>query len=285
LSGTSTPSAPAKRGKRPVRWLHYLQNLVLYVATALIFGPILWLILTGFKTDGAAYELPPKILFSPTLEQYSAALQQFWDPFFNSVVVVGASTIICLLLGVPAAFALTFYSTRASEGIVFWFITTKALPYVAVLVPLFIIFNTFELLDTVWVLIIVFVGMNTPIVVWMMYQFMKDLPKEILEAAQVDGVRTWQMLVQIVIPLTRAGIAATAMLCVVFAWNEFLFSVSFTATEWQPLSVAVAAQQSSRGTFWAQLSAFTSLAIIVPVIVGWLTQKQLVRGLTTGAVK
>jgi sorbitol/mannitol transport system permease protein len=141
------------------------------------------------------------------------------------------------------------------------------------------------LLDTVWVLIIVFVGMNTPIVVWMMYQFMKDLPRGILEAAQVDGVSLSQMLMQIVIPLTRAGIASTAMLCVIFAWNEFLFSVSFTAIEWQPLSVAVAAQQTARGQFWAQLSAFTTLAIIVPVIVGWLTQKQLVRGLTSGAVK
>ncbi|MBX6765362.1 MAG: carbohydrate ABC transporter permease, partial [Rubrobacteraceae bacterium] len=101
----------------------------------------------------------------------------------------------------------------------------------------------------------------------------------------VDGVRLWGMLWRIVIPLTRAGLAATAMLCVIFAWNEFLFSVSFTAIKWEPLSVAVAAQQTSRGQFWAQLSAFTTLAIAVPVVVGWLTQKQLVRGLTSGAVK
>ena len=101
----------------------------------------------------------------------------------------------------------------------------------------------------------------------------------------MDGVNLFQMLWRIVIPLTRAGIASTAMLCVIFAWNEFLFSVSFTAIEWQPLSVAVAAQQTSRGQFWAQLSAFTTLAIMIPVVVGWLTQKQLVRGLTTGAVK
>jgi polyol transport system permease protein len=250
-----------------------------------IFGPIFWLILTGFKESAAAYALPPQILFTPTLEQYASAMGDFWAPFLHSVIIVGVSTVICLLLGVPAAFALSFYHANNNESIVFWFITTKALPQVAVLVPLFVIFRTLQVLDTVWVLIIVFVGMNTPIVVWMMYQFMKDLPREILEAAQVDGVKLSQMLLQIVIPLTRAGIASTAMLCVIFAWNEFLFSVSFTSIAWQPLSVAVAAQQTSRGQFWAELSAFTTLAIIVPVIVGWLTQKQLVRGLTSGAVK
>ncbi len=280
----SSASSSTKQ-KKPIRWGHYLQNILLWVAVVVIFGPIFWLIVTSFKTNAAAYALPPQILFSPTLEQYTSALQSFWSPFFNSVIIVGASTVISLLLGVPAAFALSFYASRRNEGIVFWFITTKALPQVAVLVPLFIIFRTLQLLDTVWVLIIVFVGMNTPIVVWMMYQFMKDIPRGILEAAQVDGVSLSQMLLRIVIPLTRAGIASTAMLCVIFAWNEFLFSVSFTSVDWQPLSVAVAAQQTSRGQFWAQLSAFTSLAIIVPVIVGWLTQKQLVRGLTSGAVK
>jgi sorbitol/mannitol transport system permease protein len=258
---------------------------VLYLAVVVIFGPIFWLIVTSFKTDAAAFALPPQILFSPTLEQYRSALQDFWSPFLNSVIIVGTSTIICLVLGVPAAFALSYYENRRNEGIVFWFITTKALPYVAVLVPLFVIFRSLRLLDTAWALIIVFVGMNTPIVVWMMYQFMRVLPREILEAAQVDGVKLWQMLWRIVIPLTRAGIASTAMLCVIFGWNEFLFSVSFTALEWQPLSVAVAAQETARGQFWAQLSAFTTLAIIIPVIVGWLTQRQLVRGLTTGAGK
>lgn len=278
-------SGAAVKHKSPIRWGHYLQNALLWGAVVVIFGPIFWLVVTSFKTDAAAYELPPQLLFTPTLEQYAAALQSFWGPFLNSVIIVGSSTIICLILGVPAAFALSFYASKRNEGIVFWFITTKALPQVAVLVPFFVIFRELQLLDTVWVLIIVFVGANTPIVVWMMYQFMKDLPRGILEAAQVDGVSLSQMLMQIVIPLTRAGIASTAMLCVIFAWNEFLFSVSFTAIEWQPLSVAVAAQQTARGQFWAQLSAFTTLAIIVPVVVGWLTQKQLVRGLTSGAVK
>lgn len=275
----------SKRTKSPIRWGHYLQNLVLYLAVVVIFGPVFWLVLTSFKTDGTALALPPKILFIPTLEQYQAALQTFWGPFFNSVLIAGVSTIICLALGIPAAFALSFYDNPRNEGILFWFITTKALPYVAVLIPLFLIFRTLRLLDTPWVLIIVFVGMNTPIVVWMMYQFMKDVPKGIIEAAQVDGVKLWQMLWRIVMPLTRPGIAATAMLCLVFAWNEFLFSVSFTGIEWQPLSVALAAQQTARGQFWAQLSAFTTLAIIVPVIVGWLAQKQLVRGLASGAEK
>ena len=279
-------SIPASsKNTRPTPWVHYLQNAVLYLAVAVIFGPIFWLIVTGFKTNAQAYALPPQILFTPTLEQFTSALESFWSPFFNSLFMVGTSTLICLLLGVPAAFALSYFYSPRNESIVFWFITTKALPLAAVLTPLFVIFRSLRLLDTPWALIIVFTGMNTPIVVWMMYQFMKDLPRGIMEAAQVDGVNLFQMLWRIVIPLTRAGIASTAMLCVIFSWNEFLFSVSFTAIDWQPLSVAVAAQQTSRGQFWAQLSAFTTLAILVPVVVGWLTQKQLVRGLTTGAVK
>ncbi len=281
---SSVPAA-SKKGGRPTPWVHYVQNAVVYLAVVVIFGPIFWLILTSFKTDAAAYTLPPQILFTPTLEQYTSALQSFWAPFFNSLFIVGVSTLICLLLGIPAAFALSYFHNPRNESIVFWFITTKALPLAAVLTPLFVIFRSLRLLDTPWALIIVFTGMNTPIVVWMMYQFMKDLPRGIMEAAQVDGVSLFQMLFRIIIPLTRAGIASTAMLCVIFSWNEFLFSVSFTAIEWQPLSVAVAAQQTARGQFWAQLSAFTTLAILVPVIVGWLTQKQLVRGLTTGAVK
>lgn len=282
MNSATTTRAKSRRG---VRWSHHVQNLILYLAVIVIFGPIFWLIVTSFKTEADAYAMPPKVFFSPTLVEYHGALESFWAPFFHSVFMVGISTILSLILGVPAAFALSHYQSRRNESIVFWFITTKALPPVAVMIPLFVIFRELRLLDTPWALIIVFTGMNTPIVVWMMYQFIKDLPPGIIEAAQVDGVRLWGMLWRIVIPLTRSGLAATAMLCVIFAWNEFLFSVSFTAIKWEPLSVAVAAQQTSRGQFWAQLSAFTTLAIAVPVVVGWLTQKQLVRGLTSGAVK
>lgn len=280
----SSVPAPSNRRKK-VPWSHYLQNLILYLAVVVVFGPIFWLIVTSFKTEAAAYAIPPKIFFSPTFEEYRRALGDFWSPFSRSVFIVGVSTLVSLILGIPAAFALSYYESERNDGIVFWFISTKAMPLAAVLIPLFVIFRTLHLLDTAWVLIIVFIGMNTPIVVWMMRQFMRNVPRGIMDAAEVDGVTLWQMLWRIVIPLTRAGIAATAMLCVIFAWNEFLFSLSFTATSWNPLSVAVSAQQTSRGQYWAQLSAFTTLAIIVPVLVGWLTQKQLVRGLTSGAEK
>ena len=126
-------SVPASsENRRPIRWSHYLQNLLLYLAVVVIFGPIFWLILTGFKESAAAYALPPQILFTPTLEQYASAMGDFWAPFLHSVIIVGVSTVICLLLGVPAAFALSFYRANNNESIVFWFITTKALPQVAV---------------------------------------------------------------------------------------------------------------------------------------------------------
>lgn len=277
--------AVATHGRRRHTVGHYVQNVVLYAAVVVIFGPIAWMVFTSFKSEAAAYTMPPQIVVHLTLSEYAQALSGFLDPFLRSVLMVGVSTIISLALGIPAAFALTYYESKRNDGILFWFITTKALPQAAVVIPLFIIFRELHLLDTPWVLIIAYTGLNTPIVVWMMRQFMRDIPRGILEAAEVDGVSPWGMLLRVVIPLSRAGAAATAMLCIVFAWNEFLFSLSFTATSWDPLSVAVSAQQTSRGQYWAQLSAFTTLAIIVPVIVGWFTQKQLVRGLTAGAEK
>ena len=280
------PASPSKsQPSRHIRWGHHTQTLVLYIATILLVGPIWWMVVTSFKTEIDAYTMPPRIVFSPTLENYQSALASFWTPFWHSVVVVGGSTIASFVLGIPAAFALVYYAHRNNENVLFWFITTKALPAVAVLIPLFVIFKSLHLLDTPWALIILYTGMNTPLVVWMMHAFIAELPRDIMEAAQVDGLPTWRVIWNIVLPLTRSGMAATAMLCIVFAWNEFLFAVSYTATRWMPLPVAVAAQQSSHGLFWAKLSAFTTLAIIVPIEVGWVAQKQLVRGLTTGGIK
>ncbi len=287
MSTIAAPSttAPKRQRARRIPWGGYAQTLAVYAATVVLFGPILWLIVTGFKTEIDAYTLPPKVVFSPTLDNYRAALDSFWAPVFHSVVVVGVSTALALVLGILAAFALSYYVHPNNQNVVFWFLTTRAMPAVAVLIPLFVVFRVLHLLDTPWALIILYTAMNMPIVVWMMHAFISELPPAVLEAAQVDGVKLWQLLWYVVVPLTRAGIASTAMLCIVFAWNEFLFAVSYTATRWMTLPVAVASQQSAHGLFWAKLSAFTTLAIIVPVVVGWLTQKQLVRGLTAGGVK
>jgi sorbitol/mannitol transport system permease protein len=283
----STIAVPSRSKRRPRRipWDRSAQMIAIIAATVLMFGPILWLIVTSFKTEIDAYTLPPKVVFSPTLANYRDALQSFWAPLLHSVVVVGVSTAFSLVLGILAAFALSYYVHPNNQNVVFWFLSTKAMPAVAVLIPLFVVFRTLHLLDTPWALIILYTAMNMPIVVWMMHAFISELPSAVLEAAQVDGVNLWQLLWHIVVPLTRAGIASTAMLCIIFGWNEFLFAVSYTATRWMTLPVAVASQQSSHGLFWAKLSAFTTLAIIVPVVVGWLTQKQLVRGLTAGGVK
>lgn len=278
-----TESVVQKRRRRRKSVEHYVANLGLWISVLVIVGPLLWLVVTGFKTEGVAYAMPPRVFFTPTLEHYREVLSEIIGPFSRSLLAVGTSTAICLMLGVPAAFALTYFRNRRNDGIVFWFITTKALPQAAVLVPLFVIFRELDWLDTPWALVVGFVGLNTPIVVWMMRQFMRSIPRTVLEAAEVDGAPLWKLLLRIVVPLTRAGLAATAMLCFVFAWNEFLFSLSFTATSWDPLSVGVSSQQTARGQFWAKLSAFSTLAIIVPVIIGWFTQKQLVRGLAAGA--
>jgi sorbitol/mannitol transport system permease protein len=263
-----------------------LTTVVAYIVTILIVFPIAWMVLTGFKDEVSAYQMPPSLIFTPILDNLNEALNSnIMSYLSHSVVAVGASTIAALALGIPAAFALVWHPRKSNEGVLFWLISTKFMPAVGVLVPLYILFKDIHLLDTLLALIIVYTAVNLPLVVWIMYSFFSDIPKDLLEAGRVDGANDWQVLFRIILPIAVPGIAVAALLSVIFSWNEFLFAVTFTYTSAPTIPVFVSSYMTAEGLFWARMSMALSLAIVVPVLLGWAAQRQLIRGLTLGAVK
>ncbi|MBT2785376.1 MULTISPECIES: carbohydrate ABC transporter permease [unclassified Halomonas] len=251
-----------------------------------IFFPIFWMILTGFKTETAAIA-DPTLIFSPTLESYQAvhARSGYTRFALNSVAVAFGSTFFALLIAIPSAYAMAFLPTKRTKGTLLWMLSTKMLPSVGVLVPIYLIFRDVGLLDTRTGLIIVYTLMNLPIVVWMLYTFFKDMPKDILEAGRMDGASTLQEVCFLLLPLTLPGIASTGLLSVILSWNEAFWSLNLTTSKAAPLTAYIASFSSPEGLFWAKLSAASTMAIAPILILGWMTQKQMVRGLTFGAVK
>ena len=262
--------------------------IVIYVISITYFFPLLYMFLSGFKTEHQA--VMPAIFFNPTLETYRRVL---FDPSMirslqNSLFQVFFGTSLSLLLGIPAAFALVFgnLKKRVSAGKYYlWFVTTILLPPVAVIIPLFTWFQRFHLINTPYGLLIAYVGFHTPIVVWMVHSFFSDLPKEIFEAAEIDGCSKIQRLVRIAIPLARMGIGSAALLVAVFIWNEFFLGFNLTGPPTSTLPVYMARFREQQGMFVAQLSAASTISVLPAIVLGWLSQKALVKGLVTGAVK
>ncbi|UYG07475.1 carbohydrate ABC transporter permease [Halomonas sp. M4R1S46] len=252
----------------------------------LIFFPIFWMVLTGFKTEAEAIA-EPSLVFSPTLESYAEVQNRAGYAKFaiNSVVVAFGSTLLALLIAIPAAYSMAFLPTRRTKGTLLWMLSTKMLPPVGVLVPIYLLFRDVGLLDTRTGLVIVYTLMNLPIVVWMLYTFFKDMPKDILEAGRMDGAGTLQEVLYLLLPLTLPGIASTGLLSVILSWNEAFWSLNLTSSQAAPLTAYIASFSSPEGLFWAKLSAASTMAIAPILVFGWLTQKQMVRGLTFGAVK
>jgi|TARA_B100000700_G_scaffold267573_3_gene307505 sorbitol/mannitol transport system permease protein len=251
-----------------------------------IFFPIFWMIVTGFKTEAEAIA-DPSLIFSPTLENYAEVQSRAGYAKFalNSVVVAFGSTLLALLIAIPAAYSMAFLPTKRTKGTLLWMLSTKMLPPVGVLVPIYLLFRDTGLLDTRTGLVIVYTLMNLPIVVWMLYTFFKDMPKDILEAGRMDGAGTLQEVIYLLLPLTLPGIASTGLLAVILSWNEAFWSLNLTSSQAAPLTAYIASFSSPEGLFWAKLSAASTMAIAPILIFGWLTQKQMVRGLTFGAVK
>lgn len=258
-----------------------------YLIALIIFFPILWMVMTSFKTEGDAFAFPPTILFTPTLTNWQTALvdSNFLSHLTNTLIITLFSTLCALLLGVPAAYALAYYPTKRSEFTLSWLISTRMLPPVGIIVPMFIIFRDLGLRDTHLGLIIIYTAMNLPLVIWMMRSFFLDVPYEILEAGRIDGVTLWQEFRHIVIPLVMPGVFSTALLCLIFAWNEFFFAFNLSVTNAAPLSVYISSFKTAEGLFWAKMSAGATAAVLPVVIAGWFAQRQLVQGLTMGAVK
>ena len=253
----------------------------------LLFFPILWMALTGFKSETAAIATPPQILFSPTLENYVEvqARADYLHFALNSLVVSLGGTVLALLFAVPAAYSMAFHPTRRTRGTLLWMLSTKMLPPVGVLVPIYLVFRTLGLLDTRTGLVAIYALMNLPIVVWMLFTFFKEVPKEILEAGRMDGARTSGEFWFLLLPLSLPGIASTGLLSLILCWNEAFWSLNLTSSTAAPLTAFIASFSSPQGLFFAKLSAASTVAVAPILVFGWLSQRQLVRGLTFGAVK
>jgi sorbitol/mannitol transport system permease protein len=265
---------------------HALSGLTFLIAL-LVFFPIFWMFLTSFKTEADAYTDPPLLVFQPTLDHYQSALQQshYFDYLGNTVVITCFSALAALLLGVPAAYSLAYYPGKHSNFTLMWVMSTRMLPPVGVIVPLYIIFNNLGMFDSHLGMILLYTAMNLPLVIWMMRSFFVDLPYEILEAGRIDGATLIQELQRIVLPLALPGLMATTLLCFIFTWNEFFLAFNLTISKAAPLSVFIVSFKTSEGLFWARMSAAATITALPIIIAGWIAQRQLVRGLTAGAVK
>jgi sorbitol/mannitol transport system permease protein len=268
--------------KTPV-WVGVLGWLV----ALLIFFPIFWTFLTSFKTEIDAVQTPPMLFFEPTLENYAVVQQRANYVRFatNSVVISIGATVLGLALAIPAAYAMAFFPTKRTRGTLLWMLSTKMLPPVGVLVPIYLIFRDLGLIDSRTGLIIVYALMNLPIIVWMLFTFFKEVPASILEAGRIDGADVWGEIRHILLPLAVPGIASTALLSIILCWNEAFWSLNLTTSRAAPLTAFIASFSAPEGLFWAKLSAASTMAIAPILVLGWLSQRQLVRGLTFGAVK
>ena len=254
----------------------------------LIFFPILWTFLTSFKAEGDAIASPPAFLFFDwTLENYAEVQRRsnYLKHFLNSVTVALGSTFLAILVAVPAAWAMAFAPTKRTKDILMWMLSTKMMPPVGALIPIYLLFRDWGLLDSLPGLVCVLMLINLPIVVWMLYTYFREIPGDILEAARMDGASLGKEIIYVLAPMAVPGIASTLLLNIILAWNEAFWTLNLTAANAAPLTAFIASYSSPEGLFWAKLSAASTLAIAPILLLGWFSQRQLVRGLTFGAVK
>jgi sorbitol/mannitol transport system permease protein len=253
-----------------------------------IFFPVLWTVLTSFKTEGEAISLPPKfIFFDWTLENYYVVQERsnYLKFAMNSVFIALGSTLFALVIAIPAAWAMAFAPGKYTKDILMWMLSTKMMPPVGALIPLYLIFRDLGLLDTRGGIITVLMLLNLPIIIWMLYTYFKEIPAEILEASRMDGASIGKEMLYVLAPMAIPGIASTLLLNIILAWNEAFWTLSLTTKDAAPLTQFIASYSSPEGLFWAKLSAASTMAIAPILVLGWFAQKQLVRGLTFGTVK
>ncbi|GAA4551671.1 carbohydrate ABC transporter permease [Pseudonocardia xishanensis] len=275
--------APAHRGNRAGPALLTVLTWILGIG---FFFPILWMVLSAFKKETDAYTSPPTLFFTPTLEQFQTVFSSGIGPYLlNSLFATVMSTVFVLLFAVPAAYAVSLRPVKKTQDVLFFFISTKMLPVVAAIVPIYVVVNNIGMLDNIWTLVVLYTAMNLPIAVWMMRSFFQEVPKELLEAASMDGASLWRSMREVVLPVVSPGIAATSLICVIFAWNEFFFAVNLTAATAATVPVFLVGFITSEGLYFAKLCAAATMCALPVVIAGWIAQNKLVQGLSFGAVK
>ncbi len=264
-----------------------LVTLLGWGVALLMAFPIAWMVLTSLKTETDAIATPPLLAFQPGLTAYREVLARadYLAFALNSVAVSVGGTVVALALAIPAAYAMAFFPGPRTRSTLLWMLSTKMLPPVGVLVPIYLLFRSTGLLDTRTGLVGLYALSNLPIVVWMLFTFFKEVPREILEAGRMDRARPRAEVWHLLLPLALPGIASTGLLSVILCWNEAFWSLNLTAADAAPLTAFIASFASPEGLFFARLSAASTLAVAPILVFGWLSQRQLVRGLTFGAVK
>jgi len=283
----AAPSGARVVRKRPFDWALLIRATAAWLVTLLLVFPIIFLVMTAFKTELQAIHVPTLWFFTPTLENFHEVQERsnYLHYAYNSIITSVGSTLLGLAIAAPAAYSMAFFRTRRTRDILMWMLSTKMMPAVGALVPVYVLAQKSALLDTTLGLIIVFTLSNLPIMVWMLYSHFKDIPPEILEAARMDGAGVWGEFRYVLVPLGMGGLASTGLLCLVLSWNEAFWSLNLSAANAGTLAALIASYSSPEGLFWAKLSAASLLAIAPIVVFGWFSQKQLVQGLTFGAVK
>jgi sorbitol/mannitol transport system permease protein len=264
-----------------------IRTAAAWFVALLVFFPILFMVVTSFKTELQAISVPSVWLFHPTLENFTHVQERSDYLLYakNSLITSVVSTVLGLAIAAPAAYSMAFFPTKGTKNLLMWMLSTKMMPAVGALLPVYVMAQTAHLLDTKTALVIVFMLSNLPLMVWMLYSHFRDIPAEILEAARMDGATLWDEFRHVVLPLGLGGMASTGLLCLVLAWNEAFWALNLTAANAGTLAALIASYSSPEGLFWAKLSAASVLAIAPIVVFGWFSQKQLVQGLTFGAVK
>jgi sorbitol/mannitol transport system permease protein len=251
--------------------------------------PVAWTLLTSFKTeqDAAAQTFQHGL----TLDRYNDVSHStegtlsLATAFTNSLVVVLVSTTIVMLLALPAAYALAIRPVPKWRDVLFFFISTKFLPIVASIFPIYVYAQKWNLIGTRTILIILYIAINLPLAIWMTRSFFIEVPRELIEAAEIDGTSLVNQLRQVILPIAAPGIAATALLCVIFAWNEYFYAIQLNFAGASTMPQWVIGNVSTRGNFLAKLSAASIIACLPVVLAGWAAQKRMIRGLSMGAIK
>lgn len=271
-----------------------MRAIAAWVIGLVFFFPVLYIFVTGFKAEQHALNLPPTIFpvpdvplgFAPTIENYAEVLERGFLPFFqHSMIAVVVSTILVILLAYPCAYALVWRRNRRAQSILFFFLSTKFLPAVGVIIPIFVIARDLRMIDNLLTLVVMYTSMNLPIAVWMLRSFFDEVPKEVLDAARVDGAGVRTEMFEIALPMITPGLIATIFISVIFAWNEFFFAVNLMAVASATVPMFMISFVTSEGLFWAKLAAAGTMAMLPVVVIGWSAQRELVRGLSMGAVK
>lgn len=278
-------AALAKRGRSGV-----ILGVVAWIVGILFVLPVVWMLLTSFHSENDAATNPPSVFAPLTLDGYAnffggATGASPWPPLLNSITASVLSTALVLAFAIPAAYALSIKPVKKWTDVLFFFLSTKMLPVVAGLLPIYLIAQGIGMLDNIWLLIILYTSMNLPIAVWMMRSFLAEVPGEILEAASMDGCSLMRTLRTIVMPIVLPGIAATSLICFIFSWNELLFARVLTGTVAQTAPVFLTSFVTSQGLFLAKVCAAAVIVSLPVLIAGFSAQDKLVQGLSLGAVK